>query len=70
MTITVNIPGRFTLSALYPFSRSVVRSDGFPMDTDIVFDFRWLCFIDGSGLTVLCNTLECPSSEHLAQLAA
>src|SRR5690606_4737618 len=37
---------------------AVVGTDGRPRDNEFVFDFRGLNFIEGSGLTVFCNTLE------------
>lgn len=66
MVTTVTIPGRFTLQALYPFARTVVKPDGYPVDNQIMFDFSQLHFIDGSGLTVFCNTLEWLGSHGVA----
>ncbi len=53
----VIIPAQFTIATTHPFSRLIVSHDGYPVDPHIVFDFGQLRWIDGSGLTVLCNAL-------------
>jgi anti-anti-sigma regulatory factor/anti-sigma regulatory factor (Ser/Thr protein kinase) len=58
MATTVQIPNSFDSAAIFSFSQSVVRMDGYPIDNEIVFDFQNLRFVDGAGLTVLCNALE------------
>lgn len=56
MSTVVEIPATFTLQALYRFTRSIVGPQG-PLDQRFVFDFSKLNFIDGTGYTVLSNTL-------------
>lgn len=58
MASVITIPRRFTFSTLYGFTRLVVGNDGYPTNDHFTFDFSRLNFIDGSGLTVLSNTLE------------
>ena len=58
MPTVVTLPNYFNYGTLYSFTAAVVRFDGFPADKEFTFDFGRLTFIDGSGLTVLCNTLE------------
>lgn len=58
MTKTVFLPYRFTRDAIYQFTGAVVGANGYPVDSDINLDFKNLGYIDGSGLTVLCNTVE------------
>lgn len=55
---TVRIPYRFTFASLYGVTREVVGTDGYPTDNHVIFDFSNLGFIDGSGLTVISNTIE------------
>jgi anti-sigma regulatory factor (Ser/Thr protein kinase) len=52
------LPGNFNFSTMYAFTGAVVGANGYPLDNEFVFDFKWLGFIEGSGLTVFCNTLE------------
>jgi hypothetical protein len=58
MPTTIIIPSQFKIDALSSFTTNIVGLDGFPYDTDFIFDFERIQFIDGTGLTVLCNTLE------------
>lgn len=58
MTTTVTLPGNFNYGSMYAFTGAVVGANGLPLDNEFIFDFRWLGFIEGSGLTVFCNTLE------------
>jgi hypothetical protein len=57
MSTTVQLPSQFKMASLYSFTRQIVGHDG-PLDDRFEFDFARLQFIDGYGLTVLCNTLE------------
>lgn len=57
MATTVYLPAQFKLNSLYSFTRQIVGAAG-PLDDWFVFDFGGMRFIDGFGLTVLCNTLE------------
>jgi anti-anti-sigma regulatory factor len=56
--ITVDLPQTFNLKSTHKFVGRVIDTIGLPRATEIVFDFSQLRFIDGSGLTVFCNTLE------------
>ena len=58
MAKTVALPAYFNIGALYAFTGAVVGHDGHPTDNHFIFDFKHLHFVDGSGLTVFCNTLE------------
>lgn len=58
MSITIKLPANFDISATNRFVRGVVSGQGTPADHTITFDFAPLNFIDGSGYTVLSNTLE------------
>lgn len=58
MPLTVKLPSSFTAHALYRFVSMVVSPEGSPRAETIVFDFRFLSWIDGAGLTVFCNTLQ------------
>lgn len=55
---TVHLPSNFNYGTMYAFTGAVVGADGYPADNEFTFDFKWLSFIEGSGLTVFCNTLE------------
>lgn len=57
MSKIVQLPIKFDISATYRFTREVVGSDGRPTAAHISFDFSRLNFIDGSGFTVLSNTI-------------
>ena len=57
MTKTVIIPQVFRLNAIDRFTREIVDNNGRPTDQDYIFDFSRLSFIDGSGYTVLSNTI-------------
>lgn len=58
MAKTVYLPGYFSLGALSAFTGEIVGLDGRPTDVDFTLDFSRLNFIEGSGLTVLSNTVE------------
>lgn len=58
MTTTVYLPRRFETNAIYSFLNFLVDRDGNPVDGHIIFDFRYLAFINGTGFTALFNTLE------------
>lgn len=58
MLKVVSLPIKFDMSATYRFTREVVGPDGRPTADQIVFDFLRMNFIDGSGYTVLSNTIE------------
>jgi anti-sigma regulatory factor (Ser/Thr protein kinase) len=58
MAITIKLPANFDITATNRFVRGVVSGQGQPTDSKITFDFAPLNFIDGSGYTVLSNTLE------------
>ncbi|HEX8624173.1 MAG TPA: hypothetical protein VF782_03755 [Allosphingosinicella sp.] len=58
MSHIVTLPGNFTEAAIYPFVRAVVTPEGMPVAGEVIFDFQRLSWIDGTGLTVFCNTLE------------
>lgn len=58
MATTVTLPGNFHYGTMHAFTAAVVGPDGYPRDNEFTFDFKWLGFIEGSGLTVFCNTLE------------
>lgn len=58
LSTVVFLPGSFTCNSMYQFTRAVVALNATPKDTNFIFDFSKLSFIDGAGLTVLCNTLE------------
>lgn len=66
MATRIVLPVTFTLSAIRPFTRGIVGSVGSPCDTKFTFDFSRLNFIDGSGYTVLSNTLEWLDSKGVA----
>lgn len=57
MTLSVRLPAIFRLNAIDKFTQEVVTRDGRPSDKHIVLDFSRLDFIDGSGYTVLSNTI-------------
>lgn len=57
MATTIQVPITFDLQALYRFTRGIVGPNGRPNDTEFIFDFSRLNFIDGTGYTVLSNTL-------------
>lgn len=58
MSNIILLPSRFNCAAIHQFSQSIVGLNGFPTYQEIVFDFRYLSFIDGAGLTVFCNAIE------------
>lgn len=58
VTTTVTLPQNFNYSTMYAFTGAIVGADGLPLDREFIFDFHALRFIEGSGLTVFCNTLE------------
>lgn len=57
MPSVVMLPSRFDVNAVDQFTRQFVDQSGFPTDTYFVFDFKRLGFIDGSGITVLRNSI-------------
>lgn len=57
MAKIVSLPANFSLSALKRFTREIVGPGSVPLDDAFVFDFSALNFIDGTGYTVLSNTL-------------
>ena len=57
MTIVVTLPPAFRANAIDRFTQQIVGADGRPKDMHVIFDFKLLDFIDGSGYTVLSNTL-------------
>lgn len=58
MTTTIILPNRLQFSSLGSVTRAVLGGDGCPADNHFIFDFSNLTWIDGSGLTVISNTLE------------
>ena len=58
MTTRITLPRVFQLNAIDRFAQQIVGPDGMPADTVYEFDFKDLDFIDGSGYTVLSNTIE------------
>lgn len=63
MSTTIKLPVKFDLSATYRFTRGIVSPGGRPNDHSFTFDFSALNFIDGSGYTVLSNTVEWLNSQ-------
>jgi anti-sigma regulatory factor (Ser/Thr protein kinase) len=57
MTIVVEVPASFRVTAIDKFTQGVVGTNGKPLDQVFIFDFKKLDFIDGSGYTVLSNTI-------------
>ncbi len=53
----VRIPRRFVLGDMDDFLGQVITADFRPRAREIAFNFADLQFVDGAGLTVLCNTL-------------
>lgn len=58
MSATVYLPSRFTFASLPSFTSQIVGTDGHPKADQFTFDFSSLNFIDGSGMTVISNTME------------
>ncbi len=58
MTTRIVLPRVFRLDAIDRFAQQIVGADGLPADTVYELDFAQLDFIDGSGYTVLSNTIE------------
>lgn len=58
MPTIVTIPAYFNYSSLFPLMGQIVAPNGSPTDNEYTFNFGLLRFIDGSGLTAFCNTLE------------
>jgi hypothetical protein len=56
MATTVTLPRYLTDGA--SFTAAIVGNDRQPKDTAFCFDFTQLEFVNGSGLTAFCNTLE------------
>lgn len=57
MSVTVVLPRAFRLHALGPFTSEIIGAHGLPKSDEIIFDFERLDFIDGTGYTVLSNTI-------------
>lgn len=55
--MVIDLPQNFLMNAINRFTTLVVRSDGRPIADEITFNFGKLNFIDGSGYTVLSNTI-------------
>jgi anti-sigma regulatory factor (Ser/Thr protein kinase) len=58
MATTIILPTRFSMNALYPFTRQIVGANGLPLDDHFIFDFGRVDWVDGYGLTILSNALE------------
>lgn len=58
MAKTVLIPTFFASGVVSAFTGQIVGLNGYPTDNEFTFDFSYLNFIDGAGLTVLSNTIE------------
>lgn len=58
MVKQVVLPPYFNEGGIAKFTRDVIGPDGFPRDSEILFDFSKLRFVDGVGLTVFCNTID------------
>ncbi len=56
-SMVIDLPQNFQMNAINRFTSQVVRSDGNPVSQNIVLNFAKLNFIDGSGYTVLSNTI-------------
>jgi anti-sigma regulatory factor (Ser/Thr protein kinase) len=57
MATKITLPANFSITAVDRFTREIVGPAG-PLDDAFRFDFSALNFIDGTGYTVLSNTLE------------
>lgn len=57
MATVIPIPQNFNLRALNRFTSFIVGKSGGPANDSFVFDFERLHFIDGTGYTVLSNTI-------------
>lgn len=57
MSTTIKLPVKFDLTATSRFVRGIVGANGSPNDSTFNFDFSMINFIDGSGYTVLSNTI-------------
>lgn len=57
MSTVVTLPRAFRLNAIDRFTQQIVAKTGKPLDTRFIIDLGSLDFIDGSGYTVLSNTL-------------
>lgn len=58
MATTVHLPSYFSFGAQQSFTAAVVELTGYPKDREFIFDFQRLRWVDGTGLTVFCNTVE------------
>ncbi len=58
MTKRIILPQAFRINAIDRFAQEVVDQNGRPSDAEFILDFSRLDFIDGSGYTVLSNTIE------------
>ncbi|ANY19220.1 hypothetical protein A6F68_00691 [Tsuneonella dongtanensis] len=55
--MVIDLPQNFQMNAINRFTTQVVRRDGKPSSGEMTFNFGKLGFIDGSGYTVLSNTI-------------
>ncbi len=55
--MVIDLPQNFQMNAINRFASQVVRADGNPVSNQITFNFAKLNFVDGSGYTVLSNTI-------------
>lgn len=55
---TVTLPQNFVMNAISRFACQIVDTNGNPSSNEILLDFSKLNFIDGSGYTVLTNSIE------------
>jgi anti-sigma regulatory factor (Ser/Thr protein kinase) len=58
MTNTIWLPANFNFGKIHDLCRHIVNVHGLPSADTYTFDFQYLRFIDGVGLTVLANTIE------------
>jgi hypothetical protein len=61
----VTLPPTFDISAIDRFASELVRPDLTPKHHEVALDFKRLNFIDGSGITVLTNTLSWLQTKHV-----
>jgi len=53
----IKIPIQFRITAVNKFTSQLFNQDAEPVSNSFVFDFEKLNFIDGSGYTVLSNSI-------------
>ncbi|MBB3064856.1 STAS domain-containing protein [Limibacillus halophilus] len=56
--IIVAIPRRFNLTTVHSFLAKLIGPEEKPKTKNFIFDFQYLEFIDGGGLTALTNIIE------------